>query len=120
MTAVAHAEAFAAAREGAAVGPVLARGLLRLTGKDRQDFLHRMSTQRVNGVPPGAAVHAAFLDAKGRVLAEGMLAVREDDVLVDVHGADAAALREHLAGFVIMDEVEVEDVSEAFRVVPVL
>jgi len=119
MTA-AGSEAFAAALERAAVGPALERGLLRLTGKDRQDFLHRMSTQRVNGLAPGAAVHAAFLNAKGHVLAEGTIVVRPEDVLLDVLAADAAGLRDHLLAFVIMDEVEVEDVSGAFRVVPVL
>jgi folate-binding protein YgfZ len=112
--------ALAAARSGAAVGPVLERGLLRLTGKDRQDFLHRMCTQRVNGLQPGAAVHAAFLNVKGHVLAEGRVALREGDALVEVHPVDAAPLREHLLAYVIMDEVEVEDVSAAFRIVPVL
>jgi folate-binding protein YgfZ len=120
MTAARSEEAFAAARQGAAAGPVLARGLLRFAGKDGQDFLHRMSTQRVNGLAPGAAVHAGFLNAKGHVLAEGMLVARFDDVLLDVHEADAAALREHLLAFVIMDDVEIEDVSAAFRVLPVL
>ncbi len=109
-----------AARAGAAVGPVLARGLLRVTGKDRQDYLHRMCTQRVNGLAPGAAVHAAFLNVKGHVLAEGVLALRQDDVLLDVHAASAEPLRAHLAKFVIMDEVEIEDVSAAWRIVPVL
>src|SRR5512142_807340 len=110
----------AAARSGAAVGPALARGLLRVTGKDRQDYLHRMCTQKVNGLAPGAAVHAAFLNVKGHVLAEGALVLRHDDVLLDVHPGSAEPLRAHLAKFVIMDEVEIEDVSSSWRVVPVL
>jgi folate-binding protein YgfZ len=110
----------AAARSGAAVAPPLARGLLRVTGKDRQDYLHRMCTQKVNGLAPGAAVHAAFLNVKGHVLAEGALVLRHDDVLLDVHPGSAEPLRAHLAKFVIMDEVEIEDVSSSWRVVPVL
>ncbi len=113
-------ERLAAARDGAAVGPVLARGLLRVTGKDRQDFLHRMCTQRVNGLAPGAAVHAAFLNVKGHVLAEGVLVLRDEDVLLDVDPRAAEPLRAHLAKYVIMDEVEIEDVSPAWRVVPAL
>jgi hypothetical protein len=109
-----------AARSGAAVGPVLARGLLRVTGKDRQDYLHRMCTQRVNGLAPGAAVHVAFLNVKGHVLAEGVLALREEDVLLDVDPRVAEPLRAHLAKYVIMDEVEIEDVSQVWRVVPAL
>ena len=113
-------ERLAAARAGAAVGPVLARGLLRVTGKDRQDYLHRMCTQRVNGLAPGASTHVAFLNVKGQVLAEGMLVLRTDDVLLDVHPRSAEPLRAHLAKFVIMDEVEIEDISPGWRVVPVL
>jgi folate-binding protein YgfZ len=113
-------ERLAAAQAGAAVGPVLARGLLRVTGKDRQDYLHRMCTQKVNGLGPGASVHVAFLNVKGHVLAEGMLALREEDVLLDVYPGSAEPLRAHLAKFVIMDEVEIEDVSPAWRVVPAM
>src|SRR6266508_757668 len=109
-----------AARSGAAVGPVLARGLLRVTGKDRQDYLHRMCTQRVNGLAPGAAVHVAFLNVKGHVLAEGVLALRDEDVLLDVDPRAAEPLRAHLAKYVIMDEVEIEDVSPTWRIVPAL
>src|SRR5512142_2906987 len=113
-------ERLAQAQTGAAVGPVLTRGLLRVTGKDRQDYLHRMCTQRVNGLAPGASVHAAFLNVKGHVLAEGLLVLRQDDVLLDVHPASAEPLRAHLSRYVIMDEVEVEDVSAAWRIVPAL
>jgi folate-binding protein YgfZ len=113
-------ERLAQAQTGAAVGPVLTRGLLRVTGKDRQDYLHRMCTQRVNGLAPGASAHVAFLNVKGHVLAEGVLALRQDDVLLDVHPSSADPLRAHLAKFVIMDEVEIEDVSPAWRIVPAL
>jgi folate-binding protein YgfZ len=114
------AERLDAARTAAAVGPVLARGLVRLTGRDRQKFVHRISTQKVAGLAPGAAIHAAFLDVKAKVIAEGMLVVRADDVLVDVAPRAAEPLRAHLKKYVVMDQVQLEDVSAAWRVVPVL
>ncbi|MFL5261206.1 MAG: YgfZ/GcvT domain-containing protein [Anaeromyxobacteraceae bacterium] len=107
-----------AARGGAAVGPVLARGLLRLTGKDRLKFLHRVSTQKVDGLPPGAAVHAAFLGVKGHVVADAIVVLRADEALLDVEPAALEPLRTHLVRYVVMDQVKVEDVSAAFRVVP--
>jgi folate-binding protein YgfZ len=110
----------AAARSGAAAGPVLARGLLRLTGADRQDFLHRMSTQQVNGLAVGASAYLAFLNVKGHVLADAVLAVRPDDLLLDVDPRAAGPLRAHLEKYVIMDDVQVEEVSAAWRVVPAL
>jgi tRNA-modifying protein YgfZ len=107
-----------AARGGAAVGPVLARGLLRLTGKDRLKFLHRVSTQKVDGLPAGAAVHAAFLDVKGHVVADAIAVLRADEAILDVEPAALEPLRAHLVRYVVMDQVKVEDVSAAFRVVP--
>jgi len=110
----------AAAREGSAVGPALARGLLRVAGKDRHDFLHRISTQRVKGVAPGESVHLAFLDVKGRVVGDALLFARPDDLLLQVEPEVAEPLRAHLARFILRDQVQLEDVSTALRVVPAL
>jgi folate-binding protein YgfZ len=115
-----QAERIAAARGGAAVGPVQAPGLVALTGNDRLDFVHRMSTQDVARLPVGGAAHTAFLNVKGHVLAEGMLVVEAERVLLVVHSAAAAPLAAHLAKYVIMDDVEVADVSAEGRIVPVL
>lgn len=113
-------ENLAAARSGAAVGPVLRRGLLRVTGKDRLDYLQRMCTQNLAGLAPGQAAYGAFLTAKGHLVGEGTVLVRGDEVLLDVDPAAAGTTRAHLEKFVIMDDVTLEDRSDALRVVPVL
>jgi folate-binding protein YgfZ len=109
-----------AARARWAVGPVQRRGLLRAAGADAKDYLHRMSTQDVNGLAPGRSAHAAFLNAKGHLLGDGHLLVRDDGILVDLDPAAAPVVRAHLEKFVIMDDVALEDLSEALRVLPVL
>jgi folate-binding protein YgfZ len=114
------ADRLAAARTGAAVGPVLARGLLRLTGRQRLEFLHRLSTQSVNALKPGAVAHVAFLDAKAHVIGDAVLAVRADDLLLEVEPEVAEPLRAHLTRYVLRDDVKIEDLSAALRVVPVL
>ena len=114
------AEKLGAAREGAAVGPVLRRGLLRLTGRDRLDYLQRMCTQNLAGLAPGEAAYGAFLTAKGRLVGEGMILVHGEEVILDVDPAAVAGTRAHLEKFVIMDDVTLEDRSEDLRVVPVL
>jgi folate-binding protein YgfZ len=43
------------------------RGVLRLTGKDRQTWLHSISTQHVAALPDGASTHNLSLDGQGRV-----------------------------------------------------
>jgi folate-binding protein YgfZ len=109
-----------AARDGAAVGPALVRGVLRFSGTKRLDFLNRMSSQKLAGIAPGAAIHAAFLDGRGRVVGEGMVVVGEDDVLLDVDPAAAPALKSHLAKYVLRDDVKIADPDPELRVVPVL
>jgi folate-binding protein YgfZ len=43
--------------------------LLQLTGPDAGEFLHRLCSQDVLGLAPGSVRPAAFLDAKGKLLA---------------------------------------------------
>ncbi|HZZ84778.1 MAG TPA: glycine cleavage T C-terminal barrel domain-containing protein [Anaeromyxobacteraceae bacterium] len=105
-----------AARSGAAVAPVTRRGLLRFTGHDRQDYLHRMVTQNVAPLRPGQAAYTTVLEAKGHVVGEGFLLVRPEELLLDVDPAALEGAKAHLEKFVIMDDVTVEDVSEAYRI----
>jgi tRNA-modifying protein YgfZ len=79
-----------------------------------------MCTQDLAGLGPGQAAYGAFLTAKGRLLGEGMILVRGEDVILDVAPAAVAATRAHLEKFVIMDDVTLEDWSESLGVVPVL
>ena len=113
-------ERLGAARTGMAVGPVLTRGLVRLQGKDRIKFAHRISTQRVLDLAPGVAVHLAFLDAKGHVMGEGLLVARGEELLVDVEPQVTEPLCAHLVRYVVMDQVKVEDVSSSWRIVTAL
>ncbi len=113
------AERLGAARESAAVGPVLRRGVLRVTGRDRQGYLHRMSTQDLATLKPGQSAYAAFLTAKGHLIGEGMVLVREDEILVEVDAAAVGEVGAHLARFVIMDDVTLDDASAALCVLPV-
>lgn len=112
----------AAAREAAAVGPVLAPAFLRFSGKDARSFLHRVSTQDLAALAPGAAAYAAFLTSKGHLVAEGhVLAGRPgpDDLLLALDPASAQQARAHLERYVIMDDVVVEPV-DGLRALPVL
>ena len=114
------ADRLAAARSGAAVGPALARGLLRISGRQRLDFVHRLSSQSVKALAPGTVAHAAFLDGKAHVLADALVAARADDLLLEVEPEVAEPLRAHLTRYVLRDDVKLEDVSVALRVVAAL
>ncbi len=112
--------ALRAANEGWAVGPVESPAVLRATGKDAKDYLHRMTTQDLNALPPGGSVYAAILNAKGHLLADAHVLVESDGVLLVMDPQAAPDARAHLERFVIMDDVTFEDVSAVVRVVPVV
>lgn len=114
------AAALRAANETWAVGPVEAPAVLRATGKDAKDYLHRMTTQDVNALPPGGSNYAAVLNAKGHLLADAHVLVEHDGVLLVMDPRGAAAARPHLEKFVIMDDVTFEDASDTVRVLPVV
>jgi folate-binding protein YgfZ len=114
------AEQLQAARAALAVGPVEAPAILRATGKDAKDYLHRMTTQDVNGLAPGASAYATVLNAKGHVLADGHVLAEPDGVLLVLDARAAPEARAHLERFVIMDDVVFEDLSASLRAVPVL
>jgi folate-binding protein YgfZ len=114
------AEQLHAARASLAVGPVEAPAVLRATGKDAKDYLHRVTTQDVNGLAPGASAYGAVLNAKGHLLADAHLLVEPDAVLLVMDARAAAEARPHLERFVIMDDVTFEDRSAEVRILPVL
>ncbi|HET6439852.1 MAG TPA: folate-binding protein [Anaeromyxobacter sp.] len=113
------AEVLRAAREAAAVGPLLAPAVLRFAGGDARSFLHRMSTQDLLKLAPGESAYAAFLNAKGHLLGEGDVLAGDGEALLLVAPAAAAAVREHLERYVVADDVTVEE-GPALRVLPLL
>jgi folate-binding protein YgfZ len=114
------AEKLAAARTGAAAGPVEARGVLRLAGKGALDFLHRMSTQHLSALPPGASAYAAFLDARGHLVGEGLVVARADDLLILTEPEEVPALLAHLRKYLLAAPVKVEDASASLGAMAVL
>jgi folate-binding protein YgfZ len=114
------ASALRAAAETWAIGPVDAPAILRVTGKDAKDYLHRMTTQDVNALPPGGSGYTAVLNAKGHLLADAHVLVEHDGLLLVMDPLAVAEARPHLERFVIMDDVSFEDVSGSLRIVPVL
>jgi hypothetical protein len=114
------ASALRAATETWAVAPVEAPAVLRASGKDAKDYLHRVTTQDVNALPPGGSAYTAILNAKGHLLADAHVLVEHDGLLLVMDPAAVAQARPHLEKYVIMDDVTFEDVSGSVRVVPVL
>lgn len=106
---------YAALRSGAGVFDANHQGALVLRGRERRDFLNRMVTADLKEFPAGRAIEAFWLNRKGRIDADLLLAECGDRVVatVDVHQAASAA--ESLGRFVVAEEVELANESESLH-----
>jgi tRNA-modifying protein YgfZ len=84
--------AYAAARRDAIVVARTDRVLLRMHGRDPLRMIQGLVTNDVAGAPADAAVPAAMLTPKGRMLAELRVLRREDDILLETDAAAAESL----------------------------
>lgn len=75
---------YSAAREAGALLALPERGVLAVTGPDRQKFLHNMLSNDVKDRAPGRGALAALMDAKGHLLALLRVLVTKDAVLLEL------------------------------------
>ncbi len=79
---------------------------LRVTGPEREAWLQGMQSADLAAVPLGGAAATTFLGGKGRLVAEGLVWRRPDEVLVTVVPERLGVLRAHLDKLLIMEDCE--------------
>lgn len=103
---------YAAGREGALLLDRTDRSLVRVTGAERIDFLHRILANDVRGLAPGRGNRSLLLTPKGKVLFDFDLCVRPDEVRLSAPPGSGARLAQALEGFHFTEDVSFEDASE--------
>jgi folate-binding protein YgfZ len=99
--------------------PLTSRAKIRLTGNDRVRWLNGMVTNNVRDLKAGHGIYAFLLNPQGHILGDLYAYHRVEDVLVD---ADQSQLEKILATFdhyIIMDDVDVTDISDALTAIGV-
>jgi len=87
---------------------------LGIRGPDAYTYLQGQLTQDLNR-SPGSAAYGLWLDQKGKVVADStVLRRKENDFLVICRSATAEALRIRLESYLVADEVDLADESEAW------
>jgi folate-binding protein YgfZ len=104
---------YAAIRKHAALFDSPHRGLLRLTGKDRLDFLHRMTTHDCRSLVPGSVRRMFLLNAKGRIMADMLAVHAADQTLLDLDVHSAAGIAEELDKLLFGEDVKIENLSQS-------
>jgi len=88
------------------------RGALRVAGSDAASFLHRLLSQHVEGLPPGAGNPALLLSAKGRVLHEFDLFREEAGALLGTSPGETDAAVTALDNYLFSEDVTLEAVDD--------
>ncbi|MGI8481543.1 MAG: YgfZ/GcvT domain-containing protein [Chthoniobacterales bacterium] len=96
------------------------RAKLQVTGGDRVRFLNGQLTNDVGKAGSDAAIEASILNAKGRMNAHVFLCATPDSFMVDADPALRESLGQRLERYVIADDVEISDVTEAFALFHVI
>ncbi|HEX3986156.1 MAG TPA: folate-binding protein [Acidobacteriaceae bacterium] len=89
------------------------RTFLRATGKDRVRWLNGMITQTVKGLGPGQTGATLVLNAQGRIQGDGDVLFHEDHVELETDRSQAERLLGHLRRFIIMDDVQLQELDAA-------
>lgn len=107
---------YRALTQGAALLERPDAGLLLLTDADRHDFLHRMTTNEINKLSPGAATVTVLTSPTARILFVFTVLARTDALWLLPAAGQTGALERHLRGQIFfMDKVKVRNGSDSYR-----
>ena len=108
---------FRALLEGCGLFDMSWQAKLVLTGEDRVRWLNGMVTNNVRDLAVGHGVYNFVLTAQGRIVGDLVAYNRGDFLLVTTDRAQAAAITEIFDRYIIMDDVEVADISDKLSAV---
>jgi folate-binding Fe-S cluster repair protein YgfZ len=104
--------AYAAARTAFAWTDLSGHGWLRVAGRDRLDFLQRLTTNDFRRVAPGGGLPTVLATATGRLIALLIACATDDAVYLRAPRSRASALAAHLNNLIFWnDELEISDLS---------
>ena len=84
-----------------------ARGAIVLTGKDRASFLHGLVTNDIQKLTPGTGCAAAFLTAKGKMLADCVVLCEEERLELDCEPELATKIEDLLRKYLVFNDVQI-------------
>ncbi len=106
---------YASLRRSAGLMDVPQRGVIRVAGGDRGDFLNRMLTNELKGLGAGQVVDAFWLNRKGRIEADLSVVELGDELLLIVDATLAQRTVKSLDGFIFSEDVTLENVTGKFH-----
>ncbi len=99
--------------DAAAEPDVPGGGWIAVTGGDRVRWLNGMVTNSVQALTPGDGAYSFFLNAQGRIQGDCTVWAEPDRLLLQTSTGQVTPLTGMLDRFIIMDDVEIADLSGA-------
>lgn len=103
---------FAALRSGCGAFDLGWRAKLAVTGEDRVRWMNGMVTGNIRDLTQNRGVYSFLLNPQGHILGDLYIYNRGEHLLLDTDCSQAGRLREVFEKYIIMDDVEVTDISE--------
>jgi folate-binding protein YgfZ len=105
-------EELAALRSGCGVYDLGFRAKFSLTGEDRVRWLNGMVTNNIRDLAPARGVYAFLLNPQGRILGDLYAYNLGESIAVDTDLSQAEKILATFDHYIIMDDVEVKNLSE--------
>jgi folate-binding protein YgfZ len=86
-------------------------GWIRVTGGDRVRWLNGMVTNSIQDLPPGRGTYNFLLSVQGRIQGDATIFANHEDLLMETSSDQLTGLTTLLDRFIIMDDVELADIS---------
>jgi aminomethyltransferase len=87
------------------------RALLSLTGRDRVRWLNGMVSNNIRDLAVGSGVYAFILTAQGHIQADVYAFNARESLLVETEKSQAETVLQIFRKYIIMDKVEIEDLT---------
>jgi folate-binding protein YgfZ len=110
---------FRALLEGCGLFDMSWQAKLVLSGEDRVRWLNGMVTNNIRDLGWGTGVYNFLLNAQGRILGDLVAYNRGDYLLVTTERSQSAAITDSFDRYIIMDDVEIADISDKISAVGV-
>jgi folate-binding protein YgfZ len=104
-----------AVRENVGLCAPMGRSLIRISGEDRRTWLQGQISNDVLGLPDGQGFEAVILTVQGHLLSHLRVFALPDALLLDLPAATTERVLKTLDRYLILEQVEIEDVSGSFR-----
>ncbi|HRX86719.1 MAG TPA: glycine cleavage T C-terminal barrel domain-containing protein [Phycisphaerae bacterium] len=88
-----------------------ARGLIQVTGADRQTWLHNLTTNVINTLKPGDGNYAFAITVQGRTLFDLNVLVFAEHLWLDIDARWVEPALAHFNKYLIVEDVQLADIS---------